>query len=117
MCGGVDRYYQIARCFRDEDLRADRQPEFTQLDIEMAFMDQKSIMSLSESMIRTVFQEAAGISLPDTIPVMTYDDAISAYGSDKPDLRFGMPYFLSSAHQVRVKRSSFSQTHRDYVNT
>ena len=91
MCGGVDRYYQIARCFRDEDLRADRQPEFTQLDIEMAFMDQKSIMSLSESMIRTVFQEAAGISLPDTIPVMTYDDAISAYGSDKPDLRFGMP--------------------------
>ena len=90
MCGGVDRYYQIARCFRDEDLRADRQPEFTQLDMEMAFMDQDAIIGLAESMMREVFKAAGNIDLPASIPRLTYDDAISMYGSDKPDMRFDM---------------------------
>ena len=90
MCGGVDRYYQIAKCFRDEDLRADRQPEFTQLDMEMAFMDQESILELAESMMRDVFSSVGGIVLPKDVPRLTYDEAISMYGSDKPDLRLDM---------------------------
>ena len=91
MVAGTDRYYQIARCFRDEDLRFDRQPEFTQIDIEMSFVDREQIMSLMESMIALVFKETAGIDLAPPFPRMTYADAIGRYGSDKPDLRFGMP--------------------------
>ena len=90
MVAGTDRYYQIARCFRDEDLRFDRQPEFTQIDIEMSFVDREQIMSLMESMIALVFKETAGIDLAPPFPRMTYADAIGRYGSDKPDLRFGM---------------------------
>ena len=90
MCGGVDRYYQIAKCFRDEDLRADRQPEFTQLDMEMAFMDQDAIISLAEAMMREVFRSAGGVELPASVPRLSYDEAIAMYGSDKPDLRFDM---------------------------
>ncbi|HTK88430.1 MAG TPA: aspartate--tRNA ligase, partial [Nitrospiraceae bacterium] len=86
-----DRYYQIARCFRDEDLRFDRQPEFTQIDIEMSFVDREQIMSLMERMISVVFKETAGIDLAPPFPRMTYADAIGRYGSDKPDLRFNMP--------------------------
>jgi aspartyl-tRNA synthetase len=91
MVAGTDRYYQIARCFRDEDLRFDRQPEFTQIDIEMSFVDREQIMSLMEKMISAIFKEAAGIELAPPFQMMTYADAIGRYGSDKPDLRFGMP--------------------------
>lgn len=91
MVAGTDRYYQIARCFRDEDLRFDRQPEFTQIDIEMSFVDREQIMSLMERMISVVFKETAGIDLAPPFPRMTYADAIGRYGSDKPDLRFNMP--------------------------
>jgi len=87
MAAGFDRYYQIVKCFRDEDLRADRQPEFTQIDIETSFLDEASIRALMEAMVREVFRSAAGIELADPFPVMRYDDAIRDYGIDKPDLR------------------------------
>jgi len=87
MVAGYDRYYQITKCFRDEDLRADRQPEFTQIDCETSFLDEQAIRDLFEGMIRSVFEEAIGVALPDPIPVMTYADAMRDYASDKPDLR------------------------------
>ena len=87
MMSGMDRYYQIVRCFRDEDLRADRQPEFTQLDVEMSFIDEEHIMSLMEQMIRDVFKGALGAELPDPFPHMSHDEAIRRFGSDRPDLR------------------------------
>lgn len=87
MMGGVDRYYQVARCFRDEDLRADRQPEFTQLDIEMSFVEEKDVMEMMEQMIREVFQEQIDVALPEVFPQMTYADSMEKYGVDRPDLR------------------------------
>lgn len=87
MMSGLDRYYQIARCFRDEDLRADRQPEFTQLDVETSFMDEDGIMELMESMIRQLFEEVLDVKLPSPLPRMTYGEAMARFGSDKPDLR------------------------------
>ena len=87
MVAGFDRYYQIVKCFRDEDLRADRQPEFTQIDVETSFLDEAAIRALMEALVRHVFTTAAGIELPDPFPVMRYDDAIRDYGIDKPDLR------------------------------
>ena len=90
MMGGIDRYYQIVRCFRDEDLRADRQPEFTQVDIETSFLDEEGIMRLMEGMIRELFAEVLDVALPDPFPRMTHAEAMARYGSDKPDLRIAL---------------------------
>jgi aspartyl-tRNA synthetase len=90
MVASLDRYYQIARCFRDEDLRADRQPEFTQLDMEMSFMTQDEIMQLNEDMIRHLFKTLKGIDLPNPFPRISYQDAMDRYGVDRPDTRFGL---------------------------
>ncbi|HEX4585097.1 MAG TPA: aspartate--tRNA ligase [Burkholderiaceae bacterium] len=87
MVAGFDRYYQITKCFRDEDLRADRQPEFTQIDVETSFLTESEIRALMEDLIRTVFAQALGVELPSPFPVITHQEAISRYGSDKPDLR------------------------------
>ena len=89
MVAGMERYYQIARCFRDEDFRADRQPEFTQLDIEMSFIDQADIIAVAEDILVKIWKETLGYTIPTPIPHMTYADAMNRYGSDKPDLRFG----------------------------
>jgi len=87
MMSGMDRYYQIVRCFRDEDLRADRQPEFTQLDLEMSFVDEKDVMGTTEEMIRQIYKKVLDVDLPNPFPAMTYAEAIKRYGSDRPDLR------------------------------
>ena len=87
MMSGMDRYYQIARCFRDEDLRADRQPEFTQLDIETSFMNEDDIMSLTETMVRDLFRDVLDVALPDPFPRMSYAESMQRYGTDRPDLR------------------------------
>lgn len=91
MVSGYDRYFQIVRCFRDEDLRADRQPEFTQIDCEMAFVEQEDVLQTFEGLVRHLFREIKGTELPE-FQRMTYADAMRQYGSDKPDLRFGMPF-------------------------
>lgn len=90
MVSGYERYYQVARCFRDEDLRADRQPEFTQIDVEMSFVDEEDIMNLMENMIRGLFKATIDVELPDSLPRMTYQEAMRRFGSDRPDLRIDL---------------------------
>lgn len=109
MVGGVDRYYQIARCFRDEDLRNDRQPEFTQIDLEMSFVDREQVMDLMERMIVTVFREAGGVHLPTPFPRLTYAEAVGRYGSDKPDLRFDMPLHDLTAFGAKSQFKVFKE--------
>ncbi|MBQ3957352.1 MAG: aspartate--tRNA ligase [Bacteroidaceae bacterium] len=92
MVAGMDRYFQIVKCFRDEDLRADRQPEFTQIDCEMSFVDQEDIIQLFEGMAKHLFRELRGVELTEPFPRMSWDEAMRLYGSDKPDTRFGMPF-------------------------
>ena len=92
MIAGMDRYYQVVRCFRDEDLRADRQPEFTQLDIETSFMNEDKIMDIMEEMIKNLFSKVINVDLGDKFPVMTYQEAMRLYGSDKPDLRIPLQF-------------------------
>lgn len=104
MVGGIERYYQIARCFRDEDLRADRQPEFTQIDIETSFMSQDDIIQLMERMMSKLMKEVKGIDIPTPFPRMSYDEAMSRFGSDKPDTRFGLE--LVDVSEI-VKESGF----------
>ena len=92
MIAGFDRYYQITKCFRDEDLRADRQPEFTQIDIETSFLAEEEIRSIMEELMRTVFRQSLNVVLPDPLPVMSYAEAMARYGSDKPDLRVALEF-------------------------
>lgn len=110
MVAGMDRYYQIARCFRDEDLRNDRQPEFTQIDVEMSFVDREQVMSLMERMIASVCREAAGVELATPFPRMTYQEALGRYGSDKPDLRFGMVLRDLTAYAGQTQFKVFRDT-------
>ena len=109
MMGGFDRYYQIVRCFRDEDLRADRQPEFTQIDLEMAFINEEQIFRLTEELLSHLFQEVLGQKLELPFPRLTYDESLARYGTDKPDTRFGLelvdvtPVFANSNFQLFVR--------------
>src|ERR1041384_835819 len=104
MVAGMDRYFQIVKCFRDEDLRADRQPEFTQLDVEMSFVDEQEVVKVSEGLMRRFFKEINGIEIPSSIPRLTYQEAMERYGTDKPDLRFDLSFTTVSA---LVKSSGF----------
>ena len=113
MMSGFDQYYQIVRCFRDEDLRADRQPEFTQLDIEMSFVDQQSVMNKMQDLIRYVFDHVMNISLPEVFPVMSYSEAMRRFGSDKPDLRIPMELVDLSDIMKEVEFKVFSGPAKD----
>lgn len=109
MVAGFERYFQITRCFRDEDLRADRQPEFTQLDIEMSFVDEDAVMGLMERMIRKLFNDVLEVDLVDPIPRLTYDEAVSRYGVDRPDLRIPLQLVEVSDLMQAVEFKVFSQ--------
>jgi aspartyl-tRNA synthetase len=115
MVSGFDRYYQIAKCFRDEDLRADRQPEFTQIDVEMSFCDQEDVIKVAEELIGDMFK-AAGHEVPATFPRMTYNDAMENYGSDKPDMRFGMPMIDVIDIFARSTNEIFAEIAKDTKN-
>ncbi len=108
MMSGMDRYYQVARCFRDEDLRADRQPEFTQLDIELSFIDEDTIMTMMEEMIRQAFEKVMGIKLANPFPRMPYDEAMLRFGSDRPDLRVSLELIEVSGLMKEVEFKVFS---------
>jgi aspartyl-tRNA synthetase len=108
MMAGMDRYYQIARCFRDEDLRADRQPEFTQLDLEMSFVGEQDVQDLAEGLVRYVLHDVLSVELPDPFPRLTWRDAMERYGSDKPDLRLPLELVSVDEHVANVDFRVFS---------
>jgi aspartyl-tRNA synthetase len=110
MVGGLDRYYQLARCFRDEDLRADRQPEFTQIDVEMSFVEHDDILNMIDGLMAHLAKEVRGIDLPTPLPRMTYHEAMERYGTDKPDLRFGMELVEISDLAEKCGFGVFSKT-------
>ena len=110
MTSGFDRYFQITKCFRDEDLRADRQPEFTQIDVEMSFVDEDYIYSVHEELISRIFKETIGLNLATPFPRMSYNQAMSSYGSDKPDLRFGCEFVDFSEIVAKAEFKVFSDT-------
>ncbi|MFC4009530.1 aspartate--tRNA ligase [Nonomuraea purpurea] len=109
---GLERYYQLAKCYRDEDLRADRQPEFTQIDVEMSFVDQEDVIEVGEQLIGRLWKEIVGYELPTPLPRMTYADAMARYGSDKPDLRFGQELVEMTEY---FSDTSFRVFQADYV--
>ena len=113
MMGGMDRYYQIARCFRDEDLRADRQPEFTQLDMEMAFVEEADVQAMAEGLIRSVFETVLQVALPEPFPRMTWAEAMRRFGSDKPDLRNPIELVDVDAHVQSLDFKVFAEPAND----
>ncbi|NWO19597.1 aspartate--tRNA ligase [Leptotrichia sp. oral taxon 223] len=116
MVSGVDKYYQLAKCFRDEDLRADRQPEFTQLDLEMSFIEQEDILNVTEALAKQVFKDVTGIEITENFERMSYDDAMNLYGSDKPDLRFDMKLIDLSKETENCGFGVFENTIKDGGN-
>ena len=113
MVSGMDRYFQIVKCFRDEDLRADRQPEFTQIDVEMSFVDEESIYEMAEGLMKSILKGTTGYELQTPIPRMTYDHAMATFGSDKPDLRFGLEFVDFSETVATSEFRVFSKTVQD----
>ncbi len=113
MMGGMERYYQVARCFRDEDLRADRQPEFTQLDLEMSFVEEEDVINLAEGLLRTLFQQVKDIELPQPFPRLSYADAMRRYGTDKPDLRNPLELVEAADLAQQVEFKVFSEPAAD----
>jgi len=116
MVSGVDKYYQLAKCFRDEDLRADRQPEFTQLDLEMSFIEQEDILNVTEALAKQVFKDVTGIEITENFERMSYDDAMNFYGSDKPDLRFDMKLIDLSKETENCEFGVFENAIKDGGN-
>ena len=116
MVSGVDKYYQLAKCFRDEDLRADRQPEFTQLDLEMSFIEQEDILNVTEALAKRVFKDVTGIEITENFERMSYDDAMNFYGSDKPDLRFNMKLIDLSKETQNSRFGVFENAIKDGGN-
>lgn len=112
MVSGYDRYYQVVKCFRDEDLRADRQPEFTQIDCEMSFVEQEDILQMFEGLIKRIFKDVRNIDFTETVQRMTWNDAMLKYGNDKPDIRFGME--LANLKTVLRHRQEM-QLHWEYL--
>jgi aspartyl-tRNA synthetase len=112
MVGGLDRYFQIVKCFRDEDLRADRQPEFTQLDMEMSFIQREDVIQVVEGMMSLLFRELKGIELKSPFPRLTWEEAMNRYGSDKPDIRSAWSLAILPTHCEILKRRFFRRRFR-----
>jgi aspartyl-tRNA synthetase len=113
MIAGFDRYFQIVKCFRDEDLRKDRQPEFTQIDIEMSFVNESDVMNVAENLVKQIYKETKGVEIVTEFPKITYEDALAKYGSDKPDLRFDLSITNLTDVFINTKFNAFSNVIND----